>query len=70
MGLGWIIMMPKAGRPLILQKAGGLQGIFSYMAFAPSHRIGVFIAINQFNLGAGLKMGEVANDLIAKLAPR
>ena len=36
MGLGWVIMMPKAGRPLILQKAGGLQGIFSYMAFAPS----------------------------------
>ncbi len=36
MGLGWVVMMPKGGRPLILQKAGGLQGTFSYMAFAPA----------------------------------
>ncbi len=28
MGLGWVIIMPKDDRPLILQKAGGLQGIF------------------------------------------
>ena len=70
MGLGWVIMEPKDGRPLILQKAGGLQGTFSYMAFAPARRIGVFVAINQFNIGAAQKMAEVANDLIATLAPR
>ena len=70
MGLGWIIMMPKNGKPLILQKAGGLQGVFCYMAFAPAHGIGVFIAINQFNLGAALKMAEVMNSLIGDLAPR
>ena len=70
MGLGWVIMMPAGGRPLILQKAGGLQGVFSYMAFSPARRTGVFVAINQFNLGAGLKMAEVANELIATLAPR
>ncbi|WP_247654225.1 MULTISPECIES: D-alanyl-D-alanine-carboxypeptidase/endopeptidase AmpH [Microvirga] len=32
-GLGWIIMRPEGDRPLILQKAGGLQGVFSYTAF-------------------------------------
>jgi serine-type D-Ala-D-Ala carboxypeptidase/endopeptidase len=70
MGLGWIVMMPKGDRTLILQKAGGLQGVFSYMAFAPARRIGVFVAINQFNLGAGLEMAKVMNELIATLAPR
>ena len=69
-GLGWVIMEAKDGRPLILQKAGGLQGTFSYMAFAPAHRIGVFVAINQFNLGAAKKMAEVANELIDTLSPR
>jgi D-alanyl-D-alanine-carboxypeptidase/D-alanyl-D-alanine-endopeptidase len=70
MGLGWIVMAPKEDRPLILQKAGGLQGIFSYAAFAPTRGVGVFIAINQFNIGAALGMAAAANDLIAQLAPR
>jgi serine-type D-Ala-D-Ala carboxypeptidase/endopeptidase len=70
MGLGWVIMMPKDDRPLILQKAGGLQGIFSYIAFAPAHDMGVFVAINTFDFGAAAAMTKVANDLIATLAPR
>ena len=40
MGLGWVILGPKGNRPLILQKSGGLQGIFSYAAFAPARRVG------------------------------
>jgi D-alanyl-D-alanine-carboxypeptidase/D-alanyl-D-alanine-endopeptidase len=70
MGLGWVVMMPKGERPLILQKAGGLQGIFSYTAFAPVRGIGVFVAINQFDVSAAGKMAQVANELIATLAPR
>jgi D-alanyl-D-alanine-carboxypeptidase/D-alanyl-D-alanine-endopeptidase len=70
MGLGWVIMMPKGDRPLILQKAGGLQGIFSYAAFAPTRGVGVFIAINQFNVGAAITMMAAANALIEQLAPR
>jgi D-alanyl-D-alanine-carboxypeptidase/D-alanyl-D-alanine-endopeptidase len=70
MGLGWVIMEPKGGRPLILQKAGGLQGIFSYAAFAPARGVGVFVAINQFNLGAAIAMMEAANGLIGQIAPR
>jgi len=70
MGLGWVVMRPEGDRPLILQKAGGLQGVFSYVAFAPMHDIGVMVAINTFDFNAGLAMAKTANDLIAELAPR
>jgi D-alanyl-D-alanine-carboxypeptidase/D-alanyl-D-alanine-endopeptidase len=69
-GLGWIIMKAEGGRPLILQKAGGLQGIFTYCAFSPSRNIGVFVAINQFDFATAMAMAQVANDLIATIAPR
>ena len=55
MGLGWVIMAPEGDRPLILQKAGGLQGIFSYVAFAPARNIGVVVAINAFEVDADLR---------------
>jgi serine-type D-Ala-D-Ala carboxypeptidase/endopeptidase len=70
MGLGWVIMMPRGTRPLILQKAGALQGAFSYTAFAPTRGVGVFIAINAFELGAALQMAEAMNEFIATIAPR
>jgi serine-type D-Ala-D-Ala carboxypeptidase/endopeptidase len=70
MGLGWIVLAPKGPRPLILQKAGGLQGIFTYAAFAPTRGVGVFVAINQFNVGAFTAMAGMANGLIEQLAPR
>jgi serine-type D-Ala-D-Ala carboxypeptidase/endopeptidase len=70
MGLAWVIMAPKDDRPLILQKAGGLQGVFSYVAFAPARGIGVCVAINAFDLNAALAMAKTGNDLIAELAPR
>jgi D-alanyl-D-alanine-carboxypeptidase/D-alanyl-D-alanine-endopeptidase len=70
MGLAWVVMAPEGDRPLILQKAGGLQGVFSYVAFAPARNIGVVVAINAFDFAAGLAMAKTANDLIAELAPR
>ena len=70
MGLGWVVMEAKGTRPLILQKAGGLQGMFTYAAFAPTRGVGVFVAINQFNLGAFNAMAGTANGLIEQLAPR
>jgi D-alanyl-D-alanine-carboxypeptidase/D-alanyl-D-alanine-endopeptidase len=70
MGLGWVVMQPRGDQPLILQKAGGLQGIFSYVAFAPVRGIGAFVAINKFDLGAALTMAGVVNHLIGELAPR
>jgi D-alanyl-D-alanine-carboxypeptidase/D-alanyl-D-alanine-endopeptidase len=70
MGLGWVIMMPEGNRPLILQKAGGLQGIFTYVAFAPTRSVGAFVAISEFKFSAAMTMAETINELIATLAPR
>ncbi|HUG60671.1 MAG TPA: D-alanyl-D-alanine-carboxypeptidase/endopeptidase AmpH [Methylomirabilota bacterium] len=70
MGLGWVIMTPDGDRPLVIQKAGGTDGVFSYIAFAPSRGVGVFIAINQFDFSAATAMADVANRMIATLAPR
>lgn len=70
MGLGWVIMAPDGDRPLILQKAGGLQGVFSYAAFSPTRGIGAFVVISEFDFAAAQSMAGVVNDLIATLAPR
>lgn len=70
MGLGWVVMEPEGNRPLILQKAGGYRGQFSYIAFAPARGVGVFISINQYDFASAIKMAGVVNELIAQLAPR
>ncbi len=70
MSLAWVVMKPDGDRPLILQKAGGLQGMFVYAAFAPTRGTGVFVAINRFNFSASMLMAEVVNGLIAELSPR
>jgi D-alanyl-D-alanine-carboxypeptidase/D-alanyl-D-alanine-endopeptidase len=61
-------MMPRDDRPFILQKAGGLQGEFSYIAFAPTRNAAVFVSINKFDFAAGIEMGDFANDLLATIA--
>lgn len=70
MGLGWVIMEPEGDRPLILQKAGGLQGIFTYAAFSPTRDVGAFVVINEFDFATAQSMATIVNDLIAALAPR
>ncbi len=70
MGLGWVMLRPEGDRPLILQKSGGLQGEFSYVAFAPTRGIGVFASINEFSVGGFDAMANGVNKLITELAPR
>ena len=70
MGLGWVIMAAGGDRPLILQRAGGLQGIFSYVAFSPARNVAVMVATNAFDFNAALAMGNAANELLAELRPR
>jgi len=70
MALGWIVMTAEGSRPLILQKAGGLQGMFVYAAFSPARGVGAFVAINEFNFAAASQMATVVNDIIADLAQR
>ena len=70
LGLAWIGMMAGKDTPFILQKAGGLQGTFCYIAFAPSRGVAVFVAINAFNLAAAFEMAKTANELLANLTQR
>jgi len=70
MGLGWVINMPTSNHPLILQKTGGLQGIFAYLAIAPTRRVGAFFVINEFSVGGFNAAVAATNGLIAQLAPR
>ena len=70
MGLGWVVLKPEGNRPLILQKSGGLQGEFSFVAFAPSRGVGVFVSINEFSIGGFDAMSKAAIELITELAPR
>lgn len=55
-------------RPTILQKAGGADGIFSFVAFAPGYDVGIFVAINTFDFAASFGMTEMALDLLADFA--
>ena len=63
-------MQPDGDRPLILQKSGGLQGEFSYIAFAPTRGVGVFVSMNEFNVAGFPEMAKAVNDLITEIAPR
>jgi D-alanyl-D-alanine-carboxypeptidase/D-alanyl-D-alanine-endopeptidase len=70
MGLGWVINMPAANRPLILQKSGGLQGAFAYLAIAPTRGVAAFFVMNAFSTGGFTAAVAATNGLIAELAPR
>jgi serine-type D-Ala-D-Ala carboxypeptidase/endopeptidase len=70
MGLGWVINMPSANRPLILQKSGALQGGFAYLAIAPTRGVAAFFVMNEFNIGGFAAAVAATNGLIAQLAPR
>jgi len=70
MGLGWVIMRPEGNRPLIFHKSGGLQGQFSFVAFAPLRGIGVFASMNQFSVEGFDAMAKATIELITELAPR
>jgi D-alanyl-D-alanine-carboxypeptidase/D-alanyl-D-alanine-endopeptidase len=70
MGLGWVISMPAGNRPLILQKSGGLQGTFAYVAIAPTRGVAAFFVMNQFSTSGFQTAVAATNELIAQLAPR
>jgi D-alanyl-D-alanine-carboxypeptidase/D-alanyl-D-alanine-endopeptidase len=65
-----MVMMPEGNRPLILQKTGGLQGMFAYVAIAPTRGVGVFVAMNEFSVGSLTAAIATATGLITELAPR
>ena len=70
MGLGWVINLPIGNKPLILQKSGGLQGSFAYLAIAPTRGVAVFFVMKEFSAGGFTAAVAASNALIAQLAPR
>lgn len=67
--LTWVGMELVDGEAFILQKTGGTNGVFSYVAFSPKAGIGFFMSIDQFEVAAALDMSVMINELILSLAP-
>ena len=70
MTLGWVMTFPEGNRPLILEKSGGLQGFFAYVAIAPTRGVGAFFVMNEFSAGGFNAAVAATNEFVSSLAPR
>ncbi|EPN9363600.1 D-alanyl-D-alanine-carboxypeptidase/endopeptidase AmpH [Cronobacter muytjensii] len=68
LGLGWVYMAPKAGRPGIIQKTGGGGGFITYMAMVPQHNIGAFVVVTRSPLTRFTNMSDGINHLVTELS--
>ncbi|WP_318393112.1 D-alanyl-D-alanine-carboxypeptidase/endopeptidase AmpH [Enterobacter sp.] len=68
LGLGWIYMSPKNGRPGIIQKTGGGGGFITYMAMVPKDNVGVFVVVTRSPLTRFANMSDGVNDLVTELS--
>lgn len=68
LGLGWVYMAPKEGRPGIVQKTGGAGGFITYMAMVPQHNVGAFVVITRSPLTRFTNMSDGLNDLVSELS--
>ncbi|WP_090461011.1 MULTISPECIES: D-alanyl-D-alanine-carboxypeptidase/endopeptidase AmpH [unclassified Enterobacter] len=68
LGLGWVYMSPKNGRPGIIQKTGGGGGFITYMAMVPKDNVGVFVVVTRSPLTRFANMSDGVNDLVTELS--
>ena len=68
LGMGWVYMAPKNGRPGIIPKTGGGGGFITYMAMIPQHNIGAFVVVTRSPLTKFMNMSDGVNDLISELS--
>lgn len=68
LGLGWVYMAPKDGRPGIIQKTGGGGGFITYMAMIPQSNIGAFVVVTRSPLTRFTNMSDGINDLVTELS--
>lgn len=66
-GMGWVYMGPKNGRPGIIQKTGGGGGFITYMAMVPQNNVGVFVVVTRSPLTRFTAMSDGVNDMLAEL---
>ncbi|WP_277972585.1 D-alanyl-D-alanine-carboxypeptidase/endopeptidase AmpH [Pantoea agglomerans] len=67
LGMGWVFMGPKNGRPGIIQKTGGGGGFITYMAMVPQHNVGVFVVVTRSPLTRFTPMSDGVNNMLAEL---
>lgn len=67
LGLGWVYMAPKEGRPGIVQKTGGAGGFITYMAIVPQHNIGAFVVVTRSPMTRFVNMSDGINNLVSEL---
>ncbi|MGV3344475.1 D-alanyl-D-alanine-carboxypeptidase/endopeptidase AmpH [Enterobacteriaceae bacterium LUAb1] len=67
LGMGWVYMAPKEGRPGIIQKTGGGGGFITYMAMVPQYSIGVFIVVTRSAETRFTPMSDGVNNLLTEL---
>ena len=68
LGLGWVYMAPKNGRPGIIQKTGGGGGFITYMAMIPQKNVGAFVVVTRSPLTRFTNMSDGINDLVTELS--
>ncbi|MBK0099000.1 D-alanyl-D-alanine-carboxypeptidase/endopeptidase AmpH [Erwinia sp. S63] len=67
LGMGWVYMGPKEGRPGIIEKTGGGGGFITYMAMVPQSNVGVFVVVTRSPLSRFTPMSDGVNNLLAEL---
>ncbi len=68
LGLGWVYMAPKNGRPGIIQKTGGGGGFITYMAMIPQSNVGAFVVVTRSANTRFVNMSDGVNNLVAELS--
>lgn len=68
LGMGWVYMAPKEGRPGIIQKTGGGGGFITYMAMIPQSNVGVFVVVTRSPLTRFTSMSDGVNDLVSEMS--
>ncbi|OON41899.1 D-alanyl-D-alanine-carboxypeptidase/endopeptidase AmpH [Izhakiella australiensis] len=67
LGMAWVYMAPRDGRPGIIEKTGGGGGFITYIAMVPKYNIGVFVVVTRSDLTRFTAMSDGVNDLLTEL---
>ncbi|VTT35147.1 penicillin-binding protein AmpH [Klebsiella pneumoniae] len=67
LGMGWVYMGPRDGRPGIIEKTGGGGGFITYMAMVPQYSVGVFIVVARSAETRFTPMSDGVNNLLTEL---
>ncbi|ROR13457.1 D-alanyl-D-alanine-carboxypeptidase/endopeptidase AmpH [Erwinia sp. JUb26] len=67
LGMGWVYMAPRDGRPGIIEKTGGGGGFITYMAMVPQYSVGVFIVVARSNESRFTPMSDGVNNLLTEM---